>query len=192
MKKTCSLFVATFVTSILLSTFAKANEFEAEIIAYMNESISGWAQSADILNAVKEQNDAHASISDEDIKSLDEKWRAEATQGNGELIDSVLRNPLSQYLKDIKNQSNGAITEIFIFDKKGLNVGQSDVTSDYFQGDEAKWEKTVNTAGATYHLSEVEFDESTQSYQSNLSVTILDGSTPIGAMTIGLNVENLM
>jgi hypothetical protein len=34
------------------------------------------------------------------------------------------------------------ITEMFVMDAKGLNVGQSDVTSDYWQGDEAKWQKT--------------------------------------------------
>ena len=48
-------------------------------------------------------------------------------------------------------------------------------------------------AGAT-HLSEVEFDESTQTYQGQISVTVTDPATgtPIGALTVGVDAEALM
>ncbi len=43
------------------------------------------------------------------------------------------------------------------------------------------------------HISEVEEDESTQSYQSQLSLPVVDPSSGavIGAITLGINVELL-
>ncbi|MGO7624082.1 hypothetical protein ACC687_38970, partial [Rhizobium ruizarguesonis] len=41
-----------------------------------------------------------------------------------------------------KEASGGKITEIFVMGAKGLNVGQSDTTSDYCQGDEANFQKS--------------------------------------------------
>lgn len=44
------------------------------------------------------------------------------------------------------------------------------------------------------HFSEIEFDESSQSYQAQISMTISDPATgaPIGAMTVGINADALM
>ena len=44
------------------------------------------------------------------------------------------------------------------------------------------------------HLSEIEFDESSQTYQGQISIPVVDPATGalIGAMTIGVNAEALM
>jgi len=78
-------------------------------------------------------------------------------------------------------------------DFKGLNVGQSAVTSDYMQGDEAKWQKTYQAGADALFIDEVEFDDSTQSFQTQMSATVVDPATgeAIGAITIGVNVEKL-
>ena len=82
---------------------------------------------------------------------------------------------------------------VFVMDGKGLNVGQSDVTSDYWQGDEAKWQDTYSNGKGAVHISELEEDESTQTLQSQVSVTVVDPESgkAIGAVTFGVNVENL-
>jgi hypothetical protein len=41
-----------------------------------------------------------------------------------------------------------------------MNVGQSDVRSDCWQGDEAKWQQTYLKGADAIHIGEVEFDES--------------------------------
>ena len=109
------------------------------------------------------------------------------------LIDKVLASSLSDYLRDKQMGSNGVITEIFVTDAKGLNVGQSDVTSDYWQGDEAKWQKTYGSGDAhAIFVDEAEKDESTQMLQSQVSMTVADESgAPIGAITIGINLNAL-
>ena len=60
----------------------------------------------------------------------------------------------------------------------------------FWQGDEAKFQQTYSEGSSAIHIGEIEFDESSQTYQVQVSFTISDGSgTPMGAATIGLNAE---
>ena len=79
-------------------------------------------------------------------------------------------------------------------DNRGLNVGQSEVTSDYWQGDEAKWKKTFLVGPNAMIIDDVELDESTQTFQSQLSMSITDQATGevIGAITVGVDVEAIV
>ncbi len=139
------------------------------------------------------QNAKNAGLSEADIIVLDKKWRAETKASSKPLIDSLLGNAVSKALKGRKSASSGMVTEIFIMDNKGLNVGQSDVTSDYWQGDEAKWKKTYKMGPDAIFVDEVEKDESTQTLQSQMSMSIKDPATGkvIGAITVGVNVDAL-
>ena len=105
----------------------------------------------------------------------------------------MLGAPASARLVAARDGAVGLFTEIFAMDDKGLNVAASDVTSDYWQGDEAKWKSTYAVGAGAVHISEVEFDESSQSYQAQVSVTVVDpdSGAPIGALTVGVNVEFL-
>jgi hypothetical protein len=93
----------------------------------------------------------------------------------------------------MRDAGGGLFTEIFVTDSVGLNVAASDVTSDYWQGDEAKFTESFGAGPGAVHLGEIEFDESTQMYQSQVSVPVLDpeSGAPIGAATFGVNVELL-
>ena len=91
---------------------------------------------SEVVEAIKQQNARTQSLSEQEIVSLDKKWRAEVDASAKPLIDSVLKNKLSSFLNKKKQEAEGMITEVFVMDAKGLNVGQSDVTSDYWQGDE--------------------------------------------------------
>ena len=78
-------------------------------------------------------------------------------------------------------------------DNRGLNVATAGLTSDYWQGDEAKFTETFGKGAGAMQIGEVEFDESSQTYSVQVSLTIVDAktATPIGAMTIALNAEAL-
>ena len=107
-------------------------------------------------------------------------------------IDPVLNGVVADMLRAMRDESEGLFTEIFVMDNLGLNVAASDTTSDYWQGDEAKWQQTYPAGAGAVHISEVELDESTQTYQAQVSVSIAgpDGA-PVGAATFGVNVEYL-
>ena len=82
--------------------------------------------------------------------------------------------------------------EIILMDDKGLNVGQNDLTSDYWQGDEAKFQKSYGAGAGAVFVDAPEKDESTQMLQSQASLTIVDESgKPIGAITIGVNLSEI-
>ncbi len=190
MRKTTIFGSFLAVSMVLSSSLASANEFADQITAYASEAKS-WLSDAAVISAVKAQNTKNAGLSQGDIDALDKQWRAETSASAQPMITEVLGNSLSGFLLGKQDASEGLITEIFVMDNKGLNVGQSGVTSDYWQGDEGKWQKTYQAGAGSMHISDVEQDESTQTYQSQLSLPIVDGGSVIGAVTIGLNVELL-
>ncbi|ANK81019.1 MAG: hypothetical protein TEF_09585 [Rhizobiales bacterium NRL2] len=172
---------------------AAANEFRAPLEQLARGEIRNIVNDATVVAAINAQNQKTAGLGQTDIDDLDKKWRAEVDGGGGELISEVLANNLSGYLKTRKEAAGGQFTEIFVMDGKGLNVGQSDVTSDYWQGDEAKWKETFLAGADSIHISDVELDESTQTYQSQVSVPIVDPASGavIGAATFGVDVSSL-
>ena len=187
---------STFAMAALLSsaTFASANEFEPAMQDYLDAEIMGWATNADIVAAIAAQNAQTMGYDQSQIDALDQAWRAEVGMGDTPTITPVITNAASDVLRELVEQSGGRVTEIFIMDMHGLNVAASDVTSDYWQGDEAKFQKTHGMGPDAVHFSEVELDESTQRYQGQISLTINDPATgkPIGAMTVGVDADSLM
>lgn len=164
----------------------------APISDYVTSDVKPWLNDPAVIEAIKAQNAANANLGAADIDALDKKWRAEVDGSDHTMIDGVLGNALSKFLQEKKAASNGKIAEIFVMDAKGLNVGQSDATSDYWQGDEAKFQKSFGAGKDAVFVDEIEKDESTQALQSQASVTISDDKgTPIGAITIGVNVDAL-
>lgn len=180
--------------SALLATQAAAQDFEAAAQEYFNTEISKWANAQILVDAVNAQNTQTATFSQAQIDELDEAWRAEVGTSNTPTITPVLNNSASAFLRDQVSGSGTAITEVFIMDAQGLNVAASDMTSDYWQGDEAKHSETYGAGPDGFHISEIEFDDSTQRYQAQVSFTLIDPATgsAIGAVTVGVDAESLM
>lgn len=170
-----------------------AGEHDAAIRKLVDSQVRGWISDPALIDAIKTQNSKYASLSQADIDALDKKWRAETSANAKPMINEILGRDASKKLVGHKNSGEGLFTEIFVMDNKGLNVAQSDPTSDYWQGDEGKWQKTFLTGPDGLFIDEVEFDESTQTYQAQVSVSIADPDSgeAIGAITIGVNVELL-
>ncbi|MCF4099882.1 PDC sensor domain-containing protein [Maritalea mediterranea] len=141
-----------------------------------------------VWTAVMAQNEALKGISQQEINALDAQWRAETGENVQPLIESVSSREISRYLRAVQNNSEGVLTEIIVTDENGLNVGMSAVSSDYWQGDEEKWRIPYKTG--RIHINEIDFDESTQLYQTQISVPVRkrDG-TIIGAATFGVHVS---
>lgn len=190
------VFLAAAGLAAIATTHSAAFAAEDHVAAIRRDvipQVRGWLTDAKVVSAVNSQNIRHSSLGQNDVDRLDSQWRAETSSSNRKLIDAVLSNELSGYLGDVKNSAGGLYTEIFVMDNKGLNVGQSDVTSDYWQGDEDKWKKTYLAGPDAVFIDDVEFDESTQTFQAQLSLPVVDPSTgeTIGAVTVGVNVELL-
>ena len=187
--------VALFATivGLALPTFAQDNEYAEPLTALGNGKLHELAQNPVIIAAIKAQNAITSGYDQAKIDELDKQWRAEVNAASKPLIDATLGTDASKWLLEQQNASGGLYTEIFVMDAKGLNVAQSSVTSDYWQGDEDKFSKSFGVGSDGLNLGEVEQDESTQAFQSQVSITINDPETgaPIGAVTAGVALDAL-
>ncbi len=187
-------FAAICAVSTLLTAPASADDAHVGLVTdYVKANVAGWLADPAIVEAIKAQNAAHAALTQGDIDALDGKWRAEVEASAKPTVDAALANGVSKFLTGKKNAAEGLITEVFVMDNKGLNVGLSDVTSDYWQGDEDKFQKSYGAGANAIFVDEIETDESTQTMQAQVSVTISDPASgaPIGAITLGIDVEKL-
>jgi hypothetical protein len=185
---------AIALLAAMAATPSAASEFDSALQAYLEAEILTWSQSAIIVDAIQGQNVLHAGMNQARIDELDQAWMSEIGSGSTPTIDPVLQNPAADFLRARVDASGGLITEIFIMDEHGLNVAASATTSDMWQGDEAKFSETYGIGPDAVHFSDVELDESTQRYQAQISLTIVDPDTgePIGAMTVGVDAEALL
>lgn len=176
-----------------LAGATQADEFTAPLTALATSEIKAFASDPALVAAIVAQNAVTASYDQAKIDALDAQWKAEVGAASKPLIDATLGNAASQYLKGVQDASAGKYTEIFAMDAKGLNVAQSTLTSDYWQGDEDKFTKSFGAGADAVNLGEVEQDESTQVFQSQVSVPVTDpaSGTIIGAITVGVDVSAL-
>ena len=180
--------------SLIVAGPAVANEFAPAMQEFLDSELSAWATDSSFVSAINAQNAQTAGYDQARIDQLDTQWRAEVGMADTPTITPVMESALSDVLRERVEAAGGRITEVFVMDAQGLNVAASDVTSDYWQGDEAKFTETYGRGPGASHLGEVEFDESTQTYQGQISLTIIDPSSgqAIGAVTVGVDAESLM
>ena len=180
--------------AVLMAAGAQSNALagghESKIKNFVNDSVRLWIGSDELIRAVYQQNLDHMGLTDSDISTLDLRWRAERGVGGGALFASKMNNDLSTYLRGIKAAAGGVITEIFVMDNKGLNVGQTNGTGDYMQGDEAKWKKTFLVASDAVFIDDVEEEDGLNISQTSLTISRSNGFR-LGAVTIGINVDAL-
>jgi hypothetical protein len=143
--------------------------------------------------SVNASNKRHEGVQQAEIEALDNAWKTEAKSDDQPLIAEILSSPLSSYLLYMQAKSAGLFTEVFIMDKFGLNVGQSSVTSDYWQGDEDKFQKTYDVGPDAVFVDEPEFHDETKTWRAQVNFTIVDPETKtsIGAVTAEINLTEL-
>jgi len=200
MKKTISVTACLFSCVALVgATFAPSTShaqsgISTDIIGKKQiEDIHNWLKNPVVEISIMAQNKKYSSISQADIDALDKQWRAERKAEDQPLVAAILSSPLSNYLTQIQAGSGGLYTEIFVMDAKGLNVGQSSITSDFWQGDEGKFQKTFPKGKGAIFIDEAELHEGTKTWRTQVNLTITDKQTdkPIGAITVEYNLTEL-
>jgi len=139
-----------------------------------------------IVKAVRTENGKGKTL--DQIKAMDEKWMGDA--GVADYMKAMMESECGRLLRSIM-ESESYYAEIFVMDNQGANVAMTDKTSDYWQGDEAKFQKSFANGQGAVFVDEVEFDESTQAYLVQVSVPVMDGGKAIGAITFGIDVDEL-
>ncbi|WP_423066016.1 hypothetical protein [Devosia sp. CN2-171] len=193
LKLTTAILLGMSTLGLMAPSLAQDNEFAEPLTALAQGKLREIAQNPVLVAAISAQNQVSAGYDAAKIDELDKQWRAEVDAASKPMIDATLGNEASKYLAGVQAESAGLFTEIFATDAMGLNAAQSTVTSDYWQGDEDKFTLSFGAGADAVALGEVEQDESTQTFQSQVSITITDPATgaPIGSITAGVDLSML-
>ena len=185
------------------------------VVAYAKEFVAKWSDDAKLIAAIKASTAKNSKLSFDEVTILDSQWRvaksgvekekraAEALKelASGKSIDehikagealikTALATETSKFLTEQleKAQPKGAITEIFVMDGWGWNVGQTSATSDYYQGDEGKWQKTFASADPN-EIEILDIEEEDGIRFANVSLPIKENGKNVGAVTVGVDVN---
>ena len=201
MKKTITALLAAaiiFVVPLLFVVSADASQ--ADVIATLKKEIDASPDaSADLktfakdkliplctnpvfVKAVTEQNAKGISL--DEIKKIDEEWQA--AEEFLPIHEELTTNACAKEINHI-TASLSKLTEVFVMDNQGANVGQNEITSDYWQGDEPKWTHSYNDGKGGVDISKPKLDKSTNRTDQKVSLPIIDTSGKvIGAICIGV------
>lgn len=185
------------LTGLLLAGLSFASlgqEVPADVLQkFLQSPIKQILTDEHIVAAIKAANAEHQSWAQSKIDAVDQQWMKEAKAGTGPLVSSIVDNDVSEILRKFQSSSPDLYKEIFVMDNKGLNVAAAQATSDYWQGDEDKWQKTFLKGPEAVFADKVKFDESAGTKQAQISLSIKDPQTGnvIGAVTFGINLNAL-
>lgn len=158
----------------------------AEVKALATGKLSALGTDPIIVAAVKAENAKGKTLAQ--VKARDEEWQKTAGVDAG--MKLLMDSECGKHLRALQT-SLGYISEAFVMDNLGANVAMTDKTSDYWQGDEPKFTDSYVAGKGGTHVSDVKFDDSSQTYVVQVSVPVRDGSTVIGAITFGVDVDKV-
>jgi hypothetical protein len=148
-------------------------------------ALQRMATDPEVIQAVRAQNARRVPLAS--IRAQDDTWRASPVLTP--FKQRVLETPCSRALGRHRAKLGQVVAEAFAMDDQGALVGATRRTSDYWQGDEAKFQ--VPYAKGQPLREKPFFDESSQAYVIQVSLPVRDGGRTIGALTVGLSLLDL-
>jgi hypothetical protein len=139
------------------------------------------AADPELAKAVQAKN--QSGESEADILKKDKEWQANPRYP---LRQEMTSNACATRLKKLLAMEP-IVVEAFLMDNKGALVCATRETSDYWQGDEAKWQSTF-ADGKPVFVDQPALDMSSNSFGVQLSVLGKDGGKAAGALTLTLKV----
>jgi hypothetical protein len=150
-------------------------------------TIESWGNDAQLAKFVAAQNAKGVTL--DEIKRIDTAWQAGKTEVDA-LVKTILTNACAQRLKALIG-ANEAFGESFVMDNQGALVCATDKTSDYWQGDEPKWEKSFAGGKGAVFVDQARYDRSSKTTLAQVSVPVKQAGKVIGAITVGVRTSKL-
>jgi hypothetical protein len=176
--------IALFMIAFLGGTVAYAEQ-APESLNQLIPKLKAWGTDAVLVSAVKAQNREGLTLAE--IKKRDAKWQS--TSDVDDFMKTLMANDAAKKMLEFE-KSMPFLVELFLMDNQGANVAMTNKTSDYWQGDEAKFIESFNSGNGKVFIGDVEYDDSVLAYLVQVSVPILDNGKTIGVMTIGVNLDD--
>jgi hypothetical protein len=153
---------------------------QKELLARYADQIVGWAASDRLARAASQQSAKPMSMAR--IHEIDREWQGGADPEG--LATALARNDCARALAAIL-VANPGYGEAFVADSQGALVCMSRRTSDYWQGDEAKWSRSWAGGTGAVFVSKVAHDDSTGVDLMHISAPITSGGHLVGVLVVG-------
>ena len=186
MKRTLMLLASALLVFQFAATSYSAEKAPQKIIDLANSTLVAVGMDPVIVEAVKAENAKGKTLAQ--IQDKDKQWMEHA--GLADYMTEIMESDCGKHLHDIQ-ASAPYYAEIFVMDNQGANVAMTDKTSDYWQGDEAKFKNSFAEGAGAVFVDDVKFDDSTQAYLVQVSVPVMDAGKAICAITFGIDVDKV-
>ncbi|MDI9244504.1 transporter substrate-binding domain-containing protein [Marinobacter sp. CHS3-4] len=129
-----------------------------------------------------------------EILNLDAQWQVLAPDTHSNMARRVAETPASTVLRNWQEEQGSLVTEVMLTNSIGALVAMSQLTSDFWQGDEPKFESHIRTETRNLYVSPIRYDASTGRFQVTVSLPILVKGRwiPVGVLAIGLDAEKAL
>ncbi|MCD4727888.1 MAG: hypothetical protein K8R46_09515, partial [Pirellulales bacterium] len=143
MKKAMMIILMCTIMAMGAGIGIAAEKAPAKVVDLASSTLAKVGTDPAIVAAVKAENAKNKTM--DQITEMDKKWMG--TPGIADFMKAIMESDCGKHLSGIQ-ESQGYYAEIFVMDNQGANVAMTDKTSDYWQGDEAKFKESYkNGAG---------------------------------------------
>jgi hypothetical protein len=153
----------------------------------LDDSIQDAIRTANKTYSGNEANDLNK------ILTIDDQWRTAVVNNEHTfVVDWPLNNEVARDLKNYQSLYPDNI-ETFTTDKKGALIGATNLTSDYYQADEAWWQTAYNNGQGNVYISLPVYDESAGAFSILIAVPVFDQQEGeiIGILRTTLSLDKL-
>lgn len=178
------------------SSINRGNSLMQMLELSLRERLIQWrafSNNTHLLKALQTSNQIYQNNPDREnyIDKIDKEW---VDGKQVELATRIQSNKLAQLIKSQlkefeKTFQYKLFPEVFVTNAYGVNIAQTNRTSDFRQNDERWWQEAATNES---YFGKVSFDKSSQAYSIELGVGIFDSQQSLlGVMKIILNIRQV-
>lgn len=129
-----------------------------------------------------------------EIMNLDVQWRAMAPERHSPLAKHIAGLDASIAMTKWQKNHQALVNEVILTNNIGTVAAMSHLTTDFWQGDEAKFTAHIDGKADDVYISPIYYDESTARFQIIVSIPIVDQKywQPAGVLILGLDAERTL
>lgn len=179
---------------------AQAHSVMEEVDRVIHSRIADWmayGQSPEVQSMLHQSNARFEQLNDAQgqIDKMDAAWREEPAGSFNSLMRQTIDNDLAEAMRAklrIFNEAFGfpVYGEVFITNRYGANIAQTNRTTDYRQDDEVWWQRAKRDG---MYVAEIDFDQSANIFSTAICLRVNDKNGDfIGVIKAVLNIKEVV
>jgi hypothetical protein len=162
-----------------------STDLAPEVQAFVSEKLAPLMTNQVFVSEVAKQNGKNRPLSE--IQQMCAEWSA--AEEELPIMREMLSNAVANEIRKVCG-TMPQVGEVFVMDNQGANAGQNALTSDFWQGDEAKWKKSFNEGKGGVDVGKASLDKSTNEVLQQVSLPLInEQGEVIGAICFGLRIN---